>query len=131
MKHVNVLIENKRYTYSYDVEFEESLENISFGMQIKSEKGQAFIGCSSYLENNTIDVIKGKIYRISFEFDCLFKGGIFYTNCGVSQHINDKYEFLNRITDAYVFKVEHKKQLCNGIISLKENFTYKVLNTHD
>jgi len=128
---VNVLIENNRYTYNYDVEFEESFKNISFGMQIKSEKGQVFIGCSHYLEDKPVDVIKGETYRISFEFDCLFKGGVFYTNCGVSQHKNGEFKFLNRIVDAYVFKVQNKKQICNGLISLKEKFTYEVLKTDD
>ncbi len=130
-KQVNVLIENNRYTYSYDVKFEESFNNVSFGMQIKSEKGQAFIACNSYSADKPVNVKKGKVYRISFEFDCLFKGGIFYTNCGVSQHQSEKIQFLNRIVDAYVFKIQKKQQICNGLISMREKFTYEVLSIDD
>ena len=36
-------------------------------------------------------------------------------------------KFLNRIVDSYVFKVENKKDICLGLISLKETFSYKII----
>jgi len=67
---VNVLISGEHYFYRYSVTFEMNAVDVSFGMQIKSEKGQMITATSLSQFNKTLDTVKnGEMIDITWEFD--------------------------------------------------------------
>ena len=92
-------------------------------MHIHTEKGIVISGCGSRQckPEQVIDNAEPEtIIEIEQEFDCLMHQGIYYTNTGVN-HLNEgQKEFINRITDAFVFKVLPKKSYSSGLVSLNQ-----------
>ncbi|MGB4205291.1 MAG: ABC transporter ATP-binding protein [Bacteroidales bacterium] len=127
---VNVLITGDRYFYSFKVKFNINCENVVFGMKIKSEKGVNLSGSMSSMYGGIIEkVLKGDIYLIKVFFTCNLMEGTYYTNAGVAIVKKEEYKYLNRITDAYAFKVDRTEFNKNGLIYIDENFKIQKINT--
>lgn len=122
---VNALVEGERYTYCFRVRFLEDAEQVSIGMQIKSEKGERLIGCGSHQQRHFLSIRSGDEYLVSFAFDCLFKRGIYYTNCGVARFLDGKNSYMHRVVDDYVFKIIEQPDIAcsGGFLSLHESFS--------
>ena len=120
---VNALLMHERYKYCYKLKFKDEFFNIGFGMQIHTEKGIVISGCGSRqcIPEQVIDHVKaGDILQLEWEFDCLMHQGLYYTNTGVNHFHEGKREFINRITDAFVFKVLPLNSCCGGLVSLHQ-----------
>ena len=122
---VNVLVQDEEYTYRYTLYFGIDANDVSFGTMITNEKGMKISGASIHVGDKTIDVKKGESYDITYTFTCRLLHGIYYTTTGVSAIINNERVFLNRIIDAYVFKVLKKEQSPYvGLVHLNQNIAY-------
>jgi len=103
---VNVLISGEEYLYKYTVRFDIDAKDVSFGMQIKNEKGVAITASSlKDFKQEVPDIHKGETYDIAWRFTCNLLPNIYYLNAGSSSIMNGEPVFLHRIIDAICFKV--------------------------
>ena len=114
---VNALLTNERYRFRYTLHFGKAFENVNYGMQIMTEKGVLVSGARP---PESIDVEAGDRVRICWEFECLMHHGLYYLNIGVNRPVNGELVYINRIVDAYVFKVLPVENCCNGMVYLKQ-----------
>ncbi|MFW5891041.1 MAG: ABC transporter ATP-binding protein [bacterium] len=127
-KEVNQLIMGDRYIYTYKVKFNIDVDIVNFGMSFHTDKGQTVTGISSKAFNDELitNINTEKIYKINYEFDCYINRNTYYTNAGVIGKLNsnDKLVYLNRIVDAYAFKVVNLNNIhsCAGIVYLNQEF---------
>lgn len=127
---VNVLVSGQDYIYIYTVNFKDSAKNISFGMQIKDEKGAVVSAASiHYDETKLIDnVWSGQKMMVRWKFTCSLGGGIFYLNAGVSEVWDGEPHFIARVVDAAVIKVIFdNKTLTRGIVNLGQKVEWTTL----
>jgi len=125
---VNILEYGETYTYTYKVKFDDVFKDIAFGMKLKTKAGFELTAVSSFLDKNLlIDSKKGECYMIEHVFTCRLLAGYYFMNAGVSTHpVEDKMSFLNRIIDAYIFKVEsNKDSIIKGIINQDNRLVIK------
>ena len=129
-RQVNVLQQDETYYYCYDVHFEMDAENVSFGMQIKDEKGITLTATSfSSFEQEIPHVNTGTRYHIEWSFTCTLLPGIYYTNAGTSALFAGERQFLHRIVDAACFKVVSKHpERYSGLVHLHQKIHYEVTN---
>ena len=124
-KKVNVLETGKQYNYQYKVKFNSKFENVSFGIKLKTKEGKELTSISTHLDKDRlIDVNSGE-YKIINKFKCNLLTGYYFINSGVSIHSEGKKMFfLNRIIDAYVFKVDKndKYSIMGGILEQENIF---------
>lgn len=104
---VNALVTNDEYTFAYKVKFGLPAENVRVTLAFKTEKGMglgwaAFPSKRRYIERVAI----GEEYLVEWRFRCYFLPGHYYVNLGVKSFADGKRIFLNRIVDAFVFKVQ-------------------------
>lgn len=119
---VNVLVSNEDYIYSYTVKFNVDVENASFGMCFKTTKGIELGWCAPTLTEHITHVKRGQTYLVEWNFKCILLPGIYYTNASVFSDINNEVVFLNRITDALVFKVQNAYNTPHrGIVSFDQH----------
>jgi len=120
---VNVLITNEKYKLCYTLNFLDDFYAVDFGMQIMNEKGILISGSKN---PKSVDFKKGDTVEISWGFECLMHAGIYYVNIGVNHIVDGKREYINRIVDALVFKVQPINNNCNGIVYLKQKMNRKL-----
>lgn len=114
---VNALVTNRKYRFRYTMRFRRSFDNVNFGMQILTEKGVLVSGCRP---EKTIDVQAGDAVRVTWEFECLLHEGTYFMNIGINRPIDGELVYINRIVDAYVFRVQSVENCCNGLVYLKQ-----------
>jgi len=109
---VNILVRGEEYVYTYTVSFEETIENVRFGMLIKTVSGLELGGMVSYPQNRpSSDVKKNALLRVRFPFRCVFLPGTYFLNAGVVGTIDGDEVFLHRLIDALMFKVQPEPDL--------------------
>ncbi|MCU7800351.1 MAG: ABC transporter ATP-binding protein [gamma proteobacterium symbiont of Lucinoma myriamae] len=127
-RRVNVLRANNHYVYEYKIKPNVFFENLFCGMQIKTEKGQIVSACTTFDKaKEFLAIQENDEILVQFHFTCNMNLGIFFTNAGVARQNDNSVEYLNRIVDALVFKIE-KTTCCAGLISLNINTNYTRLN---
>lgn len=114
---VNALVTNESYYYCYTLFFKDDFFNVDFGMQIHTDKGILVNGCK---QEKSMDFHAGNAIEIRWQFDCLLHEGVYYTSTGVNHLVDGKREYINRIVDAYMFKVLPSGNCCNGLVYLKQ-----------
>ncbi len=103
---VNVLKRNDRYTFEYDVHFNETCHGVFFAMFIKSLNGMELGGATTPPTSKRIDQIPtGTIKHISFSFKCLLNFGVYFINAGVEKIESENSVFAHRIVDSVMFRV--------------------------
>ena len=121
---VNILQINKKYYFGAKIIFGINARNVAFSFAIKNEKG---MDISSYktLSHDYIDVIKGAIYEVKWEFTNKLLPGTYYLNIGIRSHPENKESFvLNRIIDVLVFKIQNNRvSSYGGILSLDQKMS--------
>ena len=107
-------------------------QQVSFGTQIKDEKGVRISGATLHNADRCIDVKKGEQYHITYSFTCRLLHGTYYTNTAVSAIVDSQRVFLDRIVDASVFKVLKKKHsLYAGLVHLDQTIEYKKIEEEE
>ena len=133
---VNHINTNKYYTYSYKVKFNITAFKVTFGMMIKLTTG--FIVSQGetpgkfpfkYIEQ----VSPGEILLVDWSFKCNLLPGTYYTNAGVIGIVNQgQRDFLNRVMDAYVFKVQNiENNNYQGVAYLEQHAEIRKLSIDD
>jgi len=116
-KKVNVLVTNEKYRYCYKLRFKADFNDVDYGMQIITEKGMLLSGCKN---EKSLNVKKNEIIQVYWEFNCLMHEGIYYINTAVNHPANGSREYINRIIDAVMFKVQPIDNNCNGLVYLQQ-----------
>jgi lipopolysaccharide transport system ATP-binding protein len=100
---VNLLHSRQTYTYQFDVKFDRNLDQVRFGMLIKSITGFELGGSeTSHLRKN---VRAGDNMRIQFRLQCNLNPGNYFLNAGVLALQDGEETFVARVIDAIQFKV--------------------------
>jgi lipopolysaccharide transport system ATP-binding protein len=105
---VNVLAPGERYTYTYEVEFEDEARFVHFGMLVKSTDGVELFGMASHAYGEAIEhVAPGATLRVEFGIRASLLPGAYFLNAGCAGWVDGEGEtFLHRILDACMFRVE-------------------------
>lgn len=121
-KPVNALVMNQTYIYTYCVQFNVTLENVTMGMQIKTEKGLRISGAASYRNKQYLShVSPGERYRVDWTFECGLLPGTYFTNAGVAILQKDDLKQIAHIDDALIFKVQEvPNTMYAGLVHLKQ-----------
>jgi lipopolysaccharide transport system ATP-binding protein len=115
-KDVNALVMNEEYIYSYKVQFDCDIDNVQFGMGIKTEKGQPltwsfYPGTKKFSE----EMFKaGDSFWIKSRFKCLVLPGNYFTELAIRRLTEDNVVMLLKIVDEKVFKVLDESELRVG-----------------
>lgn len=117
---VNILVRGEEYAYTYTVTFDKDAYNVRFGMMIKAMTGLDLGGQISHTQQNAIDfVAKGTVKKQVFLFKCALLPGAYFLNAGVLGSEGGTEQYLHRVMDAYMFKVQSEENLlCTGILDL-------------
>ena len=126
---VNVLVLNEEYIYSYKVRFNIDAKDVSFGMRIKTTTGYHVSGVALHLVKTLESVKQNDLFDVKWNFKCTLLPGDYYITMGVSSIINDQRVYLNRIEDAFVFRVQKVKSLFyTGTVHLNQKFEIREIN---
>jgi lipopolysaccharide transport system ATP-binding protein len=104
---VNCLQSGKFYYYKYSVQFTTNVNNVLFGMLIKTISGVELGGASSApnLRKALPYVAIGSEFLLEFRFQCNLTPGMYFVNAGVYGIKNGEEMYLHRILDACIFRV--------------------------
>lgn len=103
---VNGLVRGRSYVYRYLVEFAADLENVRFGMVIKTLNGTHLGGSLSaptFADGRRFR--RGQKVIVEFQFDCMLNPGVFFLNAGVFGNIGGSEVVIHRLADAAAFRV--------------------------
>jgi lipopolysaccharide transport system ATP-binding protein len=121
-KQVNCLNRGHKYTFKYEVDFKSEARDVSFGVLLKSKTG---IELGGYVTANNLSsavrqIAQGQRMTVSFPFECNFNPGTYYFNAGVRGMLGDSVDYLHRILDAVVFRVNTVELDCaTGLVDIK------------
>lgn len=104
---VNNLVSGRTYKYCYEVSFNRSASNVSFGMMIKTISGvELGGGITDPLFNPTFSNVKADTTcKIVFSFTCNLSPGVYFLNAGVTGEVDGEAGFLHRLLDVAMFRV--------------------------
>ncbi len=127
---VNALVTGEEYIYSYRVRFHMDAEEVVLGARFKTIRGLLVSGMNSLKAEKIIPKArKGEEYLMECKFMCNLLAGTYFTNAGVSSHREDKFFYLNRIVDAYAFKVQKNPEDPKiGIANLNQELNIRKLS---
>lgn len=115
-REVNVLNQGREYTYSYEVEFLKKMENVQFGMLIKTINGielggGAFPSFTKYIDN----IAPGK-KQVSWKFKASMNEGVYFTNAGLIAYSGNDLDYSHRLIDAYGFRVMRNNNMSTAYV---------------
>lgn len=114
---VNYLVRGKCYKYKYKVKFEKKIENVRFGMLIKTIKGFELGGGVSSTYNNAFEAFyPDECQEVEFEFECSLNPGTYFLNSGVLGCINGQEMYVDRAIDIMIFKVLPEENLLSTCV---------------
>lgn len=124
-KKVNVLNQDKYYKILLKLDLSKDVDNLRLGIRIKDIQGSGISGCAYELKKHSEKIVcyKGK-YEIVFFFKAIIIGESFLIDT-VAIDLNSSNQFLHRINDAYMFKVNNANNvnLIQGKTSLFQECT--------
>lgn len=125
---VNHLITGEEYIFEHKTSFGIDARDVSFGIAIKNEKGLDLSKGSMQSRNEFISLItKDSCCLVRWKFTCNLMSGIYYISIGVGTFENNEHVLLNRVVDAYVFKViKQRNNLEYGIVFLNQFVYYMI-----
>jgi lipopolysaccharide transport system ATP-binding protein len=119
---VNNLVSGKKYNYVYFVEFTKSIDNVRFGMLIKTTSGfELGGGISSSNSLQGVRHVDAKTrYKVKFTFECSLNPGVYYLNAGVLGFTGETETYLHRVIDIAMFRV---LAIENSLSTMTVNFS--------
>lgn len=104
----NVLLSGERYVYTFEVEFERQVSNVSFGMMLRSVAGVDLFGMSSHASGEGVTRFEaGDRCRVDFIFSTHLLPGTYFLNAGCQgSEAGGQIDFLHRILDATTFRID-------------------------
>ena len=118
---VNNLVSGKKYNYVYLVEFSKAIDNVRFGMLIKTISGfELGGGISATSSHQGIAHVNAKARcKVKFTFECSLNPGVYYLNAGALGFTGETETYLHRVIDAAMFRV---LAIENNISTMTVNF---------
>jgi len=116
---VNCLQSGELYRYEYSVRFTTAVDNVLFGMLIKTLSGVELGGAASAssIRKALPSVAAGTEFRVKFHFRCNLNSGVYFINAGVYGIKNKEETYLHRILDACIFRVlPQTDSLASGLV---------------
>lgn len=106
-RRVNHLVSGERYRYCYQVQVDQPVRGLVFGMMIKTLSGVDLGGASSQLSQRHpgLDLDTGQSIMACIEFDCRLAPGVYCMNAGVLGAAGGEPTYLARLLDAVMFRV--------------------------
>jgi len=104
---VNNIDSGSKYVYEYWADFDQDVENVSFGMGVLTLNGIALGGTNNYNlnESKIRRISRGETYHVRFHFDCVLLPGTYIFNSGVRGEEGGEETILARALDALMFRV--------------------------
>ena len=126
---VNMLIRGQTYHYVYRVRFDNPARDVRFGMYCRTINGVDLAGSPSAGPRDTLThVTAGQSVDIRFAFECRLLPGSYFLNAGTSAMVGGDRQFLHRIVDAVMFRVQPETGLLmEGLVDLDITPTVNVL----
>jgi lipopolysaccharide transport system ATP-binding protein len=110
---VNLLRPGRDYVYAYEVAFDETAFGVRFGMMIKLVTGFELAGQVSHPWARGLDSVEaGSVVQVRFGFRAALVPGAYFLNAGVLSLADDSEQYLHRILDAVMFRVEAEVGSC-------------------
>ncbi|MBI3469648.1 MAG: ABC transporter ATP-binding protein [Planctomycetes bacterium] len=126
---VNVLARGGTYVYRYTVRFTERAWSVRFGMMIKTISGLELGGGASSTFADATDIDEDSTVEVQFRFRCLMLPGVYFVNAGVEAVIDGQRQFLHRLVDAFMFRVQAEEDLTRtGLVDLCLEPSFQVLS---
>ncbi|MGQ9368782.1 ABC transporter ATP-binding protein [Azospirillum sp. ST 5-10] len=112
---VNVLRRGREYVYRYDVAFDRDARQVLWLMVFRTLQGYALGGLGSHPMSQYVETVPaGTVAEVSFRFTCRLFGGTYLTNCGVTGSHFGERQYLHRVIDAVMFRVEVEPDMPSG-----------------
>lgn len=123
---VNDLCGGKRYTVSFIARAQSHVNNVSFGVQIKTLQGVIVSGCNmrSYDQITEKTVKIDDEFKVVMEFDNLLLPSTYI----LSVFADDDEERVSIQNDSYIFKVKADSRKQGGYVRLNQKITWERLN---
>ena len=129
---VNVLVVNEEYIYCYKARFNIDAKDVSFGVRIKTTTGYHVSGSALHFVKTLESVKCNDLYDIRWNFKCTLLPGDYYITMGVSSIIDNQRVYLNRIEDAFVFRVQKmNNSFYTGIVHLNQRIEVKKVEKYN
>lgn len=109
---VNILHPRQTYEYHYRVLITKPARKVRCGMLIKTVKGIELGGMTTHpLPEGGLDqVYPGMQLKVKFQFRPLLNPGTYFVNAGISGWISDQREYLHRMIDILMFRIEPQSE---------------------
>ena len=132
-KKVNVLVQNQHYIYSFQITFGIDAEKVRIGTSFKTEKGMIISGSKYPQGDKFIErANKGQKFKVNVRFKCTFLPGNYFITTGIKGVINNKREFLNRIDDLLVFKVQKEPNIKHwGLVNIDQQISINEVQSNN
>jgi lipopolysaccharide transport system ATP-binding protein len=107
-RQVNILVSGEEYVVRYRVAFAAEAFQVRFGTLLKNVRGIEISGMASprHSEPALECVPAGVTAELQFRFRCLLLPGAYFANVGVMGMANGRLEFLHRMEDGLMFRVQ-------------------------
>lgn len=127
---INVVNCGQRCTWKYRVQFYEDVNNVHFGMLLKSVDGLIVYTASTLAEGQEyVQVDRGTVAEISFRLDFNLVPGTYYFNCGVSADEGHDFVYLHRRVDVAAVRVVNPDQRqVTGIAYLNHQIDTRIVD---
>jgi lipopolysaccharide transport system ATP-binding protein len=109
---VNVLSRGQQYEYVYKIKFSDEAYEVRWGTMIKTITGLEIGGVMSHPIGNGLQYVEsGQVISARLRFSCSLLPGTYFMNAGVVGIVNGAELFLDRIMDAFMFRVQPEANL--------------------
>lgn len=104
---VNVLRSGNSYIYNYTVDFAENVENVGFGMLIKTVDGFGLGGAATdFAHRLRLPLARaGSTYQVRFKLSFRLVPGTYFMNAGVTGTMGGNHAFSHRLLDVIAFRI--------------------------
>ena len=116
----------ERMIWKYVVQFIDSVNEVAFGLMLKTKEGvNLFSANSETLNSISYSFNKNSIVIIQFEIDSHLGAGQYFVNCGVSSSEAGEMVYLHRILDAGIVSITPIDGSQSGLINMAAAMSYK------
>lgn len=107
-KSVNILQKNHSYSLTYEAQFHQNVDNVSFAAMIKTIKGVNIGGIKTLSgtgEDDTSNFQQGQRVDIAMSFVCRLNPGLYSVNLTIFGNCENNEPYAARMLDALAFRV--------------------------
>ena len=107
------------------------IDNPCLNMQVKTAEGVVIYGVNTeHLNEDNIDFVPGRQYRVAFKLENRLAPGIYFLTCGFKEGGISSDVFCSRVIDGAVMKVVDREvsTVARGIVDLRASFDLVALS---